>query len=417
MKKSPLIDRRRGVLLSFCLLAFIGTCSCRKSSTSVETRTLPPAPVRERSAGEPEIRVAALKDAADLRIGSASGSARVLNSDGQELTRIPTGASLQIAAAPNGFMLNGSQNIAGPYLRIEGASRDQLLQLNEQDLAPRIVVSRQGRTLLAIAHLDLEDYLCGVLAGEVPFNRWHPEALKAQAVTSRSYALHQMRKNSGNLYDVESTVMSQVFKPGFRNNPILSAAVSSTRGLALTDNGAVFSAYFHSTCGGHTENSGNVFPEAASIKALHGAACAFCKESPHYNWTWSLNKQVLQQKLAAAGHNVGAVSRVEFLDGNGAVIAVRNPPERTASVRIHHAGGVLPLQGNQFRLIVSARDLKSLLIEKTVDRGDSIEITGGGFGHGVGLCQFGSQGMALAGASYTAILGTYYPGAELTRVY
>ena len=417
MKKSPLFDRRRGVLLSFCLLAFVGTCSCRQKSKSVEAPRQAAPVARQRAAGEPEIRVAVLKDTADLRIASAAGNARVFNADGVEVRRVAPGAVLQVAAGAAGFVLDGAQEIPGPFIRVEGASRDHILQLNEQDIAPRIVVSRQGAKLLAVAHLDLEDYLLGVLAGEVPFNKWHSEALKAQAVTSRSYALHQMRKNAAQNYDVESTVMSQVFKPGFRNNPILNAAVHATRGMALTDSGQIFSAYFHSTCGGVTENCAGVFPEQGNVRALHGARCAYCKDSPHYNWNWSLNKAVLAQKLAAGGHSVGTISSVEFLDASGASITVRNPPVRAAQVRVNHAGGVVTLQGNQFRLLVSARDLKSLLIGKIVDRGDAIEISGGGFGHGVGLCQFGSQGMALAGATYTAILGNYYPGAELTRMY
>src|SRR5688500_12291942 len=106
MKKSPLFDRRRGVLLSFCLLAFVGTCSCRQKSKTVEAPWQAAPVARQRAAGEPEIRVAVLKDAADLRIGSSGGSARVFNADGVEVRRVAPGAVLQIAAAGTGFVLD-----------------------------------------------------------------------------------------------------------------------------------------------------------------------------------------------------------------------------------------------------------------------------------------------------------------------
>jgi stage II sporulation protein D len=418
MKKTSgwtrLVDRRRGILLSFCLLAFVGTCSCRQAAKNVE----PPRALNQpRMAGGPEIRVAALKDAADLRVASPAGGARIFDAAGVEIRRISAGGAVRVDAGPAGLVLDGNQSVSGAFVRIEGLSRDQFLQLNEQDMAPRLVIHFQNRRLLAVAHLDLEDYLVGVLAGEVPYNKWHPEALKAQAVTSRSYAWYQMRQSSNRVYDVECTVMSQVFKAGFRNNPILTEAVNATRGLALTDNGNAFSAYFHSTCGGQTERAELVFPEQAGVRALRGANCSYCQGSPNYRWTWSLSKQALGQKLAAGGYAVGAVSRVEFLDGSGAIIATRNPPARAAQVRVTHASGALPLQGNAFRLLAGPRDLKSLLIEQIVDRGDTIEISGGGFGHGVGLCQYGSQGMAVARAKYASILGSYFPGAELTKIY
>ncbi len=416
------------------LCAFVGTCSCRQATRSASTL---PAPVPESgsptrklqppgepiAAGGPEVRVAVLKDAPAVRITGKNATAK--GASGLE-RRLVEGAALELSAG-QGVLLDG---VPEREVTIVSASPDERLSVNGQELAPRLRVTRSasGKGLTVVACIGMEEYLAGVLAGEGPVDKGHPEALKAQAITSRSYALYQTRKNAGESYDVESTVMSQVFRGGFRSHPALSAAINGTRGLVLTAGGEVFPAYFHSTCGGHTDSSVTVFPDLPATRPLGGAHCPYCVQSPHYRWKWLLNKAALAEKLRAnppaavapvsLPARVGSISSIEFLDAAGAPIAApRGVPVRAASVRIRHSGGVLQMQGNAFRLLVSPRDLKSLLIEQAIDRGDAVEIAGGGFGHGVGLCQFGSQGMAQAGQPYATILANYYPGAALARMW
>jgi SpoIID/LytB domain protein len=136
-----------------------------------------------------------------------------------------------------------------------------------------------------------------------------------------------------------------------------------------------------------------------------------------------LDKASLEQKLAAApaadrprlSWPLGArIQSVEFLDAAGAPLA---PFTRACQVNVRRSGGLVRLPGNQFRLLAGPRELKSLLFERVVDTGPALEISGAGFGHGVGLCQWGSQGMAQAGFNCAQILGKYYPGAVLTRMY
>ena len=284
----------------------------------------------------------------------------------------------------------------------------------------RVAVVKDGSTV--VMQINLEEYLTGVLAGEVPFERWHAEALKAQAITSRSFAMFQIRKNVAEKYDVESTVMSQVFRPGFQSNPILVAAVNATHGLVLTvDGGKLFPAYFHSTCGQQTEPGESVFSEQPRIKPLSGVPCAYCTQSPGYRWKCQLNKESLTQKLKnfyGSRQSIGLLLDLEFKDISGLSLgASPGQFKRATQVLIRHANGVLQMQGNQFRLMAGPKELKSLLIDGVTIKGDVIEISGGGFGHGVGLCQYGSQGMAQVGQPYINILGMYFPGADLTRMY
>ena len=445
---------RSGMYVSMALSTTLCLFSCQDSN--MKTTTAAPAaeiPVRtqqarqrppimvEADSGAPIIRVAVLKDAHSLRIASGSSDAVVLNGAGQELLRVPANSEVQfdasagsvaaISIAPLGAASHAvsNQNFTESTLRIEsahdsggGAGSTPSLKLNGQEIAPRITLLRPSAQhgITALARLDLEEYLFGVLGGEVPFERWHPEALKAQAIASRSYAYFQIRNNSGEAYDVESTVMSQVFKGGYRSNPILAQAIESTRGQVLTFNGAPFCAYFHSTCGGHTENGAAVFPDQPQARMLRGVNCPYCTQSPNYRWRWLIGKDVLTEKLRPLAPNppLGQIRGVEFVDAGGAIIGAQSAtPRRAVTVRIRHAYGTFEMSGNAFRLAVGARELKSLLLYQVNDRSDVLEISGGGFGHGVGLCQYGSQGMALAGQTHPTILGMYYPGASLTRMY
>ncbi len=459
IRHTSIIERiRSGALLSLALSSLICLFSCQESNmkttaaptpdvprTSVpreQPRVQSPSPqpqpqppfMVEPDANSPEIRVAILKDVHTLKIGAGSADAVVLNSAGQEVARIPANTEAQFDPSPTVAAIlissTGPVNVSNSVspandgtLRIEAPrGSTSPLKINGQDIAPRVTLYRPGpkRGITAIARLDLEEYLFGVLGGEVPFEKWHPEALKAQAIASRSYAYFQLKSNAAEPYDVESTVMSQVFKPGFRSNPILSQAVNSTHGLILTYNGAPFSAYFHSTCGGHTENGASVFPDQPQARALHGANCPYCTASPNYRWRWTIGKDALTEKLrpVATGGQLGQIRSVEFLDVSGQPIGpALGAFRRVTTVRIRHAYGAFDLTGNAFRLAVGAKDLKSLLLCQAVDRPDVLDVSGGGFGHGVGMCQFGSQGMAQAGKGYAVILGMYYQGAALTRMY
>lgn len=429
----------RFVVVMLCAIGLAGLLSCQSSSkpsdpvvretppaSKTPTQPMPEMPVAQRpnaapeisSESVPDVRVAALKDAAGLKLSTGAAEARVFNPAGAEIERIPANTSIQINFSPTAMIANGSP-INDLNLRFESTSPNAVLKLNDQDLAPKVTVFRQARGLLAVAQINLEEYLAGVLAGEVPFDKWHTEALKAQAIASRSFAYYQVKKNAAELYDVESTVMSQVFRAGYRTNPTLANVVNSTRGMVLTNGGTAFSAYFHSTCGDHTDPSSLIFPDRPAARPFAPVTCGFCQQSPSHRWTYSIDKRVLEQKLASSFTGAQHLASVTFLDTNGAAIG----PEatnfrRVALVQIKRTDNTsFQIVANQFRLAVGAKDLKSMLFAQAVDRGSTIELSGAGFGHGVGLCQWGSEGMAAAGYSHLQILGKYYAGASLTRIY
>lgn len=367
----------------------------------------------------PEIRVAVQKDVSAIRIGAPVTGAKIVV-NGMPWKQLPASAIVNVTYV-NGSLAIEGQPVSGTSIRFDTYSPDTFIKVADKDASNMVVIShppsRSG--LLAVALLSMEDYLSGVLAGEVPYDRWHPEALKAQAVVSRTFALYEIRARSGDAYDVDNTMMSQVFKgANFRNVPVLSTAINATRGQVLTSGGAMFPAYFHSTCGGHTEAAAGIFPDHAGVRPLCGVNCPYCKISPSHRWNAKYSKESMAAKLREKIPTLGKIESIAFTDSKGQPVGVLGTePRRAQTVTIKHSAGTSTLQGNVFRLAIGARELKSLLFVSVSDTGDAFDISGGGYGHGVGLCQYGSQGMAQSGEPYLRILGLYFPGAALTKMY
>jgi stage II sporulation protein D len=369
------------------------------------------------AAAAPDIRVAIVKNAPAVRVTAPAAGARIILA-GSPWKQIAGGQSVNVTFTGNILALEG-QPLGVASLEVESFSPTMSVRLNEHEAAPRVTISKlpTQNGLLAVGRLNLEEYLAGVLAGETPYERWHAEALKAQAVVSRTYALCEIRNRAGEAYDVDCTTASQVFRGGYRGIPQLTTAIDGTRGQVLTSDGAPFPTYFHSTCGGHTEAAAGIFPEHAGVKPLCGVNCPYCSASPAYRWKAALSKEQIGAKLRAQNGSIGKIESIAFADVRGGPIGTTADLRRVQTVTIKHSNGVTQLQGNAFRLQVGPKELKSLLFGQIAERGDQLEITGGGFGHGVGMCQYGAEGMAAQGEPFVRILGLYFPGAALTRVY
>lgn len=405
---------RRALFLGSVMLTLGCLFSCkevRPKSTAQQEVQAPPPPAAV--LGAPEIRVAVVRDVRDVRLAGLGSPLNLIDGRGQTLQKIPAGTEVAVSLVNGGLNVNG-RAVATTGVRIASDGR---VALNGTEMSRQVDVyvdaTRPG-SLTAVAFIGLEEYLVGVLAGEVPYDRWGAEALKAQAITSRSYALYQMKMHANDAFDVESTVMSQVFKAGNQNNVVLNTAVNGTRGLVLTSGGKLFPAYFHSTCGGATAKGPAVFADSPVVPTLNGTTCPYCTQSPSYRWHAEISRDEIGRKLRAfpdlAGKSIGTVQSVEFLGGNSA-----NP--RADMVRVNHSAGSLTMNANRFRIAVGAGVLKSVMIERVASKGDLLAFDGRGFGHGVGLCQYGSNGMAERGYTCEQILGFYYPGGELTKVY
>ena len=274
------------------------------------------------------------------------------------------------------------------------------------------IIPHPDGTVTLINDLPMEDYVAGVVTAEMPYY-WPAEALKAQAVVTRTYTLalilEKSRESPRPEWDVESTGLTHQEYQGLPGeHPLGIAAVEATAGQILTWNGAVFRTYFSSTCGGHTEACGLVWDDYPTIPPLAGVTCGHCKYSKYYEWTETLALADVERALRRAGKDPGAVRRLDFADTN-----------RDGHVDVVTVGGprqTLEMRGNDFRLAVGPSALKSLFF--TAKRaGNAYELTGHGWGHGVGLCQYGAKGLADLLKKYDEILKYYYPKTELKKVY
>lgn len=262
-------------------------------------------------------------------------------------------------------------------------------------------INRPGKGLLVVNRIELEDYIKGILYHEAS-HYWPKEALKAQAVACRTYALYQLRENAGREFDVTNDTYSQVYGGSTSERFRTNEAVEETRGVILTYAGEVFPAYYHATCAGHTEDASLLWK--TDIPPLKGVACGNCQGSPHFNWHYVLSRSELAERLRGAGYKLSGVKGVE--------VAGRTASGRVAAIRISNADKELTISGKDLRAAIGPNLIRSTKFSVTQAGGDLV-FEGTGWGHGVGMCQWGAYFMAKDGKGYQEILRFYYPQSTL----
>jgi stage II sporulation protein D len=260
----------------------------------------------------------------------------------------------------------------------------------------------EGRHWLAINVLPLEEYLAAVLGGEMP-HTFPEEALKAQAVAARSYALTRKiaARDAGLLYHLGATVLSQVYAGVTHEDPHTLAAVVATHGEVLANGVEPVEAYFHSSCGGRTESGGEAL--GRSLSYLEPVNCPCRGHSPYAHWSVTVKERDLLEALGGRGVTDVAVDS-------------RTSTGRARSVRVVSPTGTREIPATVFREALGYQRLPSLWFEVHKSGGDFV-FEGQGAGHGAGLCQWGAKIMADRGATYREILAHYYPGTELQKIY
>ena len=284
------------------------------------------------------------------------------------------------------------------------------LHLNEQPVPERLLFFSRtvDKEIEAVAVLHIEDYLRGVLASEMPAS-WPLEALKAQAVASRSYALYQRNLRKRRRYHLESSVMDQVFNfERARKIPVhwrekIRRAVNETRGEILVDkSGEVLPAYFHADSGGHTEEAHNVWRNNVFLGAVRDIA----SRGPHSHWRRDFSAKELVKKLR--------IPRCELKDLQ---VESRHLSGRAQNMKVICQNKNYFVQAQTFRRQLGFFRLKSTWfdVEKVKRKGNVyFSFHGRGFGHGVGMSQWGARKMAQEKRDYRRILHHYYPRAELS---
>lgn len=308
-------------------------------------------------------------------------------------------------------------------INVDSKTYPQTLVLHAQDRTP------PGAPVFDVVnHVHMERYLPGVLDREL-YARWHPTAFAAQAVAARTYALNSVMKWAHRHYDLESTTASQVYG-GQVTGGKPARAVEQTSGTVLLHNGRIFPAYYSSSCGGTGQDAVWAFPDGPDIAPLRGARRHdWCKQSKYFHWgPIRRDARTLARRMAAWGrgakHPVAALSAIRDIR-----ITRTNKVDRPTQFAVtDHNGRQYQLDAEQMRFacnhgapgigaVTSSQRLRSSHMQVQVSANVVTFHDGRGFGHGVGLCQWGTQSMAQHGYDANRILATYYPGAELRRLY
>ncbi len=349
------------------------------------------------------IRVAVVKDAPQLTL-SVKGKYEVLSPHTDEV--LIEGNSLhraKVLPEYSGVQINKySSKIYAVKIKPQ---RKAAIFLNRYRLRGNLELIRQKNgTLLAVNEIDIEDYLCGVLREEVS-PHWPIEALKAQAVAARTFAVYQDSLIQDKDYALDNTIYSQVYGGVRQETWRTTQAVRLTSGEVLTYKGKIFPAFFHATCAGHTEDAKNLWD--INISPLIGVQCPFCQKSPHYAWKAKITFFQIEQKLKKKGYKIGKVLHLSVMG--------RNRSGRVKEVKIKGDKKTITIEANKFRLLVGANLMRSANFKMLVKK-KQIFLEGKGWGHGVGLCQWGAYSMSKKGFNYRQILEYYYPGAEIITV-
>jgi SpoIID/LytB domain protein len=307
-----------------------------------------------------------------------------------------------------------------------------------------VAVDREGR--LALVNAAPEDKL---LAGLVPAEMYpgaSEEALKTQAVAARTELLTKIgTRHLGDPYLVCSSVHCQVYSGAGRENPRTTAAIAATRGQVLFSEGIgdLVDTVYSASCGGFTESNENVWDDMAADPALRGrpdvagansgtytrfggaitdanirefltaAPPAFCKtasKNARYRWTVRRTAAEMDQMTASLG--IGSVRSIEVLE--------RGISGRAKTIKVTGERGDKTVRGElHIRQLFGGLSSAMFVVdvEKSGARPSAFVFSGGGFGHGVGMCQTGAMGMAEAGFKYTDILRHYYRGSKIRKLY
>jgi len=284
------------------------------------------------------------------------------------------------------------------------------------------LLAEKGDRFLAINHVEMESYLAGVLPKELYAN-WEPATYEALAVAARTFATyHCSTTGKRSQYDLGDNQASQCYGGYSAETPKSRAAVEATRGVVLSHGPRgqerIFLTQYSACCGGRV-NGAYVIRNAHRMEPLEGGqACNDCRACSRYHWpAVRVKKADILRALAARYASARRLPRIDRID-----VISATPYGRAVWVDVVGGGESVRVRAEDIRLsliyagVPAAKGLNSMNC-RMVDLGDSIEFADGrGFGHGVGLCQWGAQGKALKGWTAEQILMFYYPGATLYRV-
>lgn len=396
----------------FLLAALVGTLVLSATAPAMARH----APTSAKSAKATATEAQPAKQAPDLRVGLASGRASVTIMPAEGKATAQTESSKTIALAANtaaairwqaGAFLVGREKLRGDVLTIRPSGAGELA-LDGRRYRGALELRHKGGGLTAVNIVPVDDYLRSVVPEEMPVD-WPAEAIKAQSVAARSFALASRGRHASEGYDLCTTTHCQLYTGTAAEKSASNAAIKATRGEVLTYGGKPIEALFHTDSGGMTENSEAVW--GSHVPYLRAAKDTPAKTMP---WTKTISRADLERKLAAKGHDIGKVRSIALSPlAIGRAAKDRTASGRVKTMTVKGTKGTVTLSGTTWRSLLG---LKSTLFDAKLTK-DAVTFTGYGSGHGLGISQWGAERMAAKGASYAEILHHYYTGTTLQQMY
>ncbi len=350
-------------------------------------------------AGEPRyVRVAIIQDISSLRL-NIKGFFKIIDPSSSKIIYRAKKINTTVTLYQNRIIL-GDIKSNSDRLFIKSDDPEVVL-INGRPFRGNIQLIGKNAKLLVVNFIELEDYIKGILYHEAS-HYWPMEALKAQAVASRTYVSYQMNQNRAKDFDVTNDVYSQVYGGKASERYRTNKAVDETKSQVMFYDGKLIPAYFHATCAGHTEDAAILWN--INIPPLKGVPCPFCKESPHFSWHYDLTLKEVEGKLSKAGFKIKDISSIS-VDG-------RDDSGRVINLKIASADKEIKIPAKAFRSLIGPDIIRSTNFNVAIVDKDLV-FEGFGWGHGVGLCQWGAYFMAKKGYSFEKILKYYYPGIDV----
>lgn len=384
---------------------------------------------------EREVRVGLGVGLDRVTLGSRAGGELFLTNEGsgEPVGAIPVGVTWVAVPESGGLRLvrpDGSTTDRYRSLAVVSVTEGRFTVANGRRYRGRVHLVRDAAGLTVINRVALESYVAGVIGGEMGRRRDDEvEAMLAQAVVSRTVALRNRGRWEMHGFDVWGDVRDQAYGGVDGETPAVWEAVRRTAGQVLRYKGEVIDAFFHSTCGYRTAGVEEAFGAARSrpylrpVSDARGGGKYYCDISPRFRWREEWDAAKLRTILSRTLPSVAAV------DGDGlqritdVEVSRTTPSGRVAELRIVLARGDVRVPGPDVRQVLRPepdRWLGSLAFQLQVTRQGGgvarVVAAGAGWGHGVGLCQWGAVGRARAGQSYRQILATYFPGTTVERL-
>lgn len=431
--------------------------------TPISGQATTPVTLEGASSLEPTLRVGILSNQQTVHISADSSFDLVAAGTNTLLGSFRSYEAVTISVNDSGFTVNDLP-VAATGINIVQKKDDvmvyieQYIHVNKRRYRGDIGIHRtMGKAGMTVVNtLPIEQYLYGIIKNEIS-PEWPMEAVKAQAVAARTYALANYNKHKADGFDVCATTDCQVYGGRESEAPRSLEAVNDTRGLVLLHNGKLITAYFHSSSGGYTENSENVWQ--TSQPYLRGVT-DYDQNCPYFKWEKKLTLAELNQAVIKAGYNIGVLKAIELspLAAPPIISGDRGVSGRVKTIRLLGTSGNIEISGTKFR---SMLDLKSTLFDISVisnefakpvlastekklsqpqisfalptldnpnthlvtgEPADLLVINGSGWGHGLGLSQWGAKAMAEKAPTgsteyFKEILKHYYQGIEIKKAY